>query len=54
MRHLQGGDTDFLFNIGISLPDYIGHCSPEDGGKNLLQNVATSLPYCTDLCATSL
>jgi len=54
MKHLQGGGADFLCNIGVSLPDYIGHCSPEDGGKNLLQNVATSLPYYTDLHAISL
>jgi len=44
----------FSMQYGISLPDYLGHCSSEDGGKNLLQNIATSLPYNTDLRATSL
>ena len=52
--HLQGGGRNFLCNIGINLPDYVGHCSSEDGGKNLLQNVAASVPYNTDLRATSL
>lgn len=54
MRHLQGGGADFLCSIGISLSDYVGHCSREDGDKNLVQNVVTSLPYDTDIRATSL